>query len=131
MIPLSRSVRWARTVPASAAARTPKWRAVAEYQTSTSVAWDAGRPSAGLYWVKWSSRAAWLQTDSVRAPSTETLASSRGGETCAAANWKKRSMGWISVIRQQGIGNGELGIREAAVGLAWEVSGRSPVDIAV
>ena len=43
----SRSASVACTVPAGAEARMPKWIAVGEYQTSTSVASSAGAPSTG------------------------------------------------------------------------------------
>ena len=45
---LSRSARVACTAPCASNARTPKWIALAEYQTSTSVESAAGTPSTGV-----------------------------------------------------------------------------------
>ena len=78
---LSRSARVACTAPWASKARIPKWMAVAEYQTSTSVESAAGTPSTGVNWENPVSSAAADQTASSRVPSTVTSASSRGGCT--------------------------------------------------
>ena len=48
----SRSARVACTAPCASQARMPKWIAVGEYQTSTSVESAAGTPSEGENWEK-------------------------------------------------------------------------------
>ncbi len=59
----------------------PKWMAVAEYQTSTSVESAAATPSTGVNWENPVSIAAAAQGASSSVPSTTSSASSRGGCT--------------------------------------------------
>jgi len=77
----SRSASVARTAPTASHARTPRWSAVGEYQTSTSVESVAATRSTGLYCEKPVRIAARLQAGSSSAPSTTIVASMRGGRT--------------------------------------------------
>ena len=77
----SRSASVACTAPCASNARMPKWMAVGEYQTSTSVESAAGMPSVGENWEKPVRTAASPQTASSSLPSTEISASRRGIRT--------------------------------------------------
>ncbi len=75
----SRSARVACTSPCGSRARMPKWMAVEEYQTRTSVLSSAAMPSTGWKREKPVSRAADCQTGSSSTPSTVMLVSCFGG----------------------------------------------------
>ena len=79
---LSRSASVARTAPCRSKAWMPKWIAVAEYQTRTSVESSAATPSFGENCEKPVSSAACAHCGSSSSPSTTVpLSSSRGGRT--------------------------------------------------